>query len=237
MSELYLMTTIIDRNQSRRFVSFYQEYNVTVGLSTLGRGTAASDVLDSFGLEATEKAVLFSVVTDESWKAVRAGLEKQMRIDIPGTGIAFVLPLSSIGGKKQLQFLTAGQTFVKGEESTLKDTKYELLIVIANQGYTEMIMDAARSANAAGGTVIHAKGTGMEKAEKFLGVSIAAEKEIIFIVVRRADKNNIMQAIMSQAGLESKARSIVFSLPVTSTAGMRLMEQAPDTPEAENPAQ
>ena len=28
MSELYLMTTIIDRNQSRRFVSFYQELRI-----------------------------------------------------------------------------------------------------------------------------------------------------------------------------------------------------------------
>jgi hypothetical protein len=29
---------------------------------------------------------------------------------------------------------------------------------------------------------------------------------------------------MEKAGLESKAKSIVFSLPVTETAGMRLVE-------------
>jgi hypothetical protein len=33
-----------------------------------------------------------------------------------------------------------------------------------------------------------------------------------------------MKAIMEKAGLESKAKSIVFSLPVTETAGMRLVE-------------
>ena len=33
-----------------------------------------------------------------------------------------------------------------------------------------------------------------------------------------------MKAIMEKAGLNSKARSIVFSLPVTDTAGMRLLE-------------
>ena len=38
--------------------------------------------------------------------------------------------------------------FEKEEESTLKDTKHELLVVIANQGYTELIMDAARGAKA-----------------------------------------------------------------------------------------
>ena len=84
-------------------------------------------------------------------------------------------------------------------------------------------MDAAREANASGGTVIHAKGTGTERAEKFLGVSIAAEKEIIFIVVKTDQKNAIMQSIMSKAGTDTAARTIVFSLPVTSTAGMRLL--------------
>lgn len=224
MSELYMMATISDRNQARRFLAFYKEYGVTVTFLTFGQGTAASEVLDAFGLEAAEKAVLFAFVTDTEWEKIKTGLQKQIKIDIPGSGIAFIIPLSSIGGKKQLQFLTEGREFKKGEESTLKDTKYELLVVIANQGYTEMIMDAAREANASGGTVIHAKGTGAEKAEKFLGVSIAAEKEMIFMVTRKESKNAIMKAIMGKAGIESKARSIVFSLPVTETAGMRLIE-------------
>lgn len=225
MSELFLMVAIINRHHTRVFADFYQENGVSVNLITLGYGTAGSEILDYFGLEATEKSVIFSVVTKEVWRKIKAGLQKKMRIDIPGTGIAFTVPLSSIGGKKQLQFLTENQNFQKGEESTLKDTKYELLIVIANQGYTDQIMNAARKANAAGGTVIHAKGTGMEGAERFLGVTLAAEKEMVFIVVKKESKNAIMKAIMEEAGMNSKAKSIVFSLPVTSTAGMRLMEE------------
>ena len=121
--------------------------------------------------------------------------------------------------------MTEDQNFEKGEESTLKETSQELLIVIANQGYSELIMNAARSVGAAGGTVIHAKGTGMEGAEKFLGVSLASEKEMIFIVSDTDRKQAIMKAIMKEAGMESKAKSIVFSLPVTSTAGLRLLEE------------
>lgn len=233
MSELYMMVVISDRNQSRRFLAFYKDYGLTVTLHTLGRGTAASDVLDSFGLEAAEKALLFSFVTGTEWREIKNGLQKQMKIDIPGSGIAFIVPFSSIGGKKQMQFLLEGRTFEKGEESTLKDTKYELLVVIANQGYVEPIMEAAREAQAPGGTVIHAKGTGAEKAEKFLGVSLATEKEIIFMVTKRKSKNAIMRAIMEKAGMNSKAKAIVFSLPVTETAGMRLLE---DDDEDENEA-
>lgn len=226
MSELYMMATISDRNQARRFLAFYKEHGVNVTFLAFGRGTAASDILDSFGLEAAEKAIQFAFVTDTEWRVIKSGLQKQIKIDIPGSGIAFIVPVSSIGGKRQLQFLTEGREFKKGEESTLKNTTYELLVVIANQGYTETIMDAAREANAPGGTVIHAKGTGAEKAEKFLGVSLATEKEMIFMVAKREGKNAIMKAIMDKAGLGTKAGSIVFSLPVTETAGMRLLEEA-----------
>lgn len=225
---LYWMVTIIDRNQSRKFLSFYRNYGISIVLSTLGHGTAASNVLNYFSLEATQKVVLCAVVTDTVWNAVKKGLETIMQIDIPGTGVAFVVPVSSVGGKRQLQFITSGMPFTKGEESVLKDTKYELLVVVANQGYTETIMEAARRGKAAGGTMIHAKGTGMEGAEKFLGVSLAAEKELIFIVVRREQKNEVMSAIMEDAGIETRAGAIVFSVPVTSTAGLRLTDLTAD---------
>ena len=224
MSKLSLMTTIVDRNQVRKYLHLYEEEGLQIMLVTLGDGTASGDVLDYLGLEATEKAVIFSVLTDENFYKTKKSLQKKLQIDAPGGGIAFIVPFSSIGGKKALQFFTVGQDFQKEEESALKDTTYELVIVIANQGYIEMVMDAARGAGAYGGTVIHAKGTGMEQAEKFMGVSLAAEKEMIFIVAKKEQKNDIMKAVMEQAGLDTKAKSIVFSLPVTDTAGLRLLE-------------
>lgn len=229
MNDLHLMVTIIDRQSAAKFTEFYQKHGVEINLLTVGRGTAISEMLDYFGLEASEKAVLFSTVTLKTWRAVRYGLQNRMRIDVPGTGIAFIIPLSSVGGKRALGVLTLGQNYQKGEESTLKDTQYELLVIIANQGYNDLIMDAARKEGAGGGTIIHAKGTGMQKAAQFLGVSLASEKEIVFIVVKTEKKNAIMQAIMANAGLQTEAAGVAFSLPVTSTAGMRLLEADPET--------
>ena len=73
-----------------------------------------------------------------------------------------------------------------------------------------------------GGTVVKAKGTGADYTEKFFGFSIASEKEIHLIVVPAQGRNNIMKAIMEKAGLNSKAQSIVFSLPVSNAIGLRL---------------
>lgn len=224
MGNLYLMTTIMDRKIEKKYYSLFQENNLHVMFWTLGLGTAANEVLDYLGLERGEKAIAFSILDDETWSSIKKQLEKKLRLDIAGSGISFIIPLSSIGGKKTLQFLTENQDYQKKEETTLKNTDHELIVVIAEQGYTELIMDAARAAGAYGGTVIHAKGTGMEFAEKFMHLSLAAEKEIIYIVTKTEQKNPIMKAIMEHAGPDSKAKAITFSLPVTDTAGLRLIE-------------
>ena len=224
MGNIYLMTTIVDRKIVKRYLELYQENNLQVMFISLGFGTANNEVLDYLGLESTEKAVALSVIEEHTRASVKKQLEKKLHIDAPGGGIAFTTPLSSVGGKKALQFLIENENYQKEEETTLKDTSHELIVVIAEQGYTNLIMDAARGAGAYGGTVIHAKGTGKEAAEKFMGVSLALEKEIIYIVTKTEQKNAIMSAIMKDAGLDSKAKAVTFSLPVTDTAGLRLIE-------------
>lgn len=224
MSDIYIMTTIIDRKNSKKYIDLYKKDKLEVMYITLGEGTARGDILDYLGLEASEKMVIFNFVQQHDWMLTKKDLQRKLQIDAPGEGIAFLVPLSSIGGKRTLQFLLDRQELPESEESTLKDTTYELIVAIADQENLEMVMDAARGAGAYGGTVIHAKGTGMEYAEKYLGVTIAAEKAMIFIVTKKDQKNSIMKAIMEQAGMQTPAKTIVFSLPVTDTAGLRLVD-------------
>lgn len=225
MSELHIMLTITERSKLTTFLTFYRERQVPVQFISLALGTASGETLNYLGLERSDKVIFMSVVTGEKWAELRHALQRELYIDAPGVGIAFIVPMSSIGGKRELQFLTEHQNYQRGEESEMKDTRHELLLVIANHGHSDLIMDAARAAGAAGGTVIHAKGTGMEGAEKFLGISLAAEKEMIFIVVRRTARNAIMSAIMEHAGMDTKAKAICFTLPVSATAGLRLIEE------------
>jgi len=204
---------------------FYHENQIEVQMITLGRGTANEEMLDVLGLENREKAVLFTIVTDEKWKNLKRNLIKNMQLDAPGVGIAFMIPLSSIGGAGIFQYLTKDLNYVKEEETVLKDTKFEMIVAVTNQGYTEPVMEAARGAGASGGTVIHAKGAGMAGLGKFLGVTLATEKEMIFIVTRKEQKNAIMHAIMENTGMHTKAGTFLFTVPVECITGLRLLEE------------
>ena len=225
MHGINLVMTITDRSKLEEFVSFYHEYGVFRILTFLGKGTASVSVLDYLGLEDTEKAVLLCALPGSRVREFVRDASKALWLDVPGNGILLTLPVASLGGIATKEYLIQDQPMEAEKDMTEKEWTHELIVVITNQGHTDEVMEAAREAGAGGGTVIHAKGTGAELAKKFFGVSIASEKEMVFIVVRKDQKNDIMRAIMEQAGLESKARSIVFSLPVTDTAGMRLIEE------------
>ena len=223
------MITITDRSRCGEFAAWYQEQGIPLVLTALGSGTATTEILDCLGLEATEKAALFSVVTPEKRDFLFDRLVDTMQITTPGNGIALSLPLSSIGGVTALRYFTAGQiaenhdplkSIEKEAVPMQQNPDYTLIVAIANRGYTDLVMDAAREAGAPGGTILHAKSSGADGAGKFFGMSLAEEREMIFMVVPTGQKNPVMQSIMAKAGMESKAQSLVFSLALDSVAGL-----------------
>lgn len=104
------------------------------------------------------------------------------------------------------------------------DTVYELVVVIAAQGHSDALIDAAREKGAGGGTIIHARGEGADNAKQLLGFTVAEEKEVIYIATKRESKNDIMKAIMDQADAMKTERPKIFSLPVTNMVGLHLGE-------------
>ena len=228
---LYFTVCILQRSRFSALAGVYKKRGVPFQTVSLGRGTAAVELLNLMGLEDAEKAVSLSVMTESIWKGVKKDLQREMQIDVPGTGIAFTVPVASVGGKTALRVLTHRTDFERGEESEMKNTEYELILAVCEQGYSQMVMDAAKKGGAGGGTVIRARGTGVHNAEQFLGITLTSEKDVIFIVSRTAHKHDIMQAIVKDAGPETRAKAIVFSLPVTDTAGLRLSEDGEEAEE------
>ena len=101
---------------------------------------------------------------------------------------------------------------------------HEAIFCIVNSGYSEAVMDAAKKFGARGGTVLNARGTAKKDAEKFFGVTVQPEKEIVMIVVPHNCKDKILHVLYKEVGLDSAGQGIAFSLPVDSVVGIASAE-------------
>lgn len=106
--------------------------------------------------------------------------------------------------------------------------EHELIVCIVNAGFSEQVMDAARSVGAGGGTVIHAKGTANKEAEALFRITVQPEKEMVMILVAKKLKEDVLRALYKSVGLNTPGQGIAFSLPVDEVVG--LSENAPALP-------
>lgn len=229
MNGISLLVVITKREFEEDYIAFLKRNNVSAIFSTPCRGTAGETLLRMLGLDKAEKTLLFAMAESRRVSLLLQKMISALGINLAGNGIAISIPVGSIGGASCMKYLMEGQDIIIGEvtEVEQKVFPYELIVAAVENGTADMVMTAARKANAGGGTVIHAKGTGTDFTAKFFGVSIATEKEIVLIVTSREDKPNIMRAIMSEAGIRSEAHTALFSLPVDDVVGLTSVMKLP----------
>ena len=198
------------------------EMHLTASVIMFGRGTATKTTLDLLGIESRARRAIVTLADRQTTKSFIREQRRRMYIDTPGRGIVVAVPVKSVGGGKVLEYLSGGRDVTGRPEINYS---YELILAIANEGHADEVMDAARTAGATGGTILHGKGTGSKNVEKFYKLSIAQEKEILIIVSRADEKAKIMSSILKLAGPETPAGTIVFSLPVSDVAGFTLLDE------------
>lgn len=221
MLALKYLTVITKREYNEQYLEFFREKGLSKVYSTLCNGTAGDSILDVLGIEKTEMVMFKTFVPDELVDDIKEGLLYRMNINAVGNGIAIFVPVDGVGGESSLKAIVGkGQVAKKENNEMIEQSKAVLIITIVDKGYNEAVMDAAREAGAGGGTVVKAKGTGAKMA-KFFGVSISEEKEMVYIVASRENRDAIMKAVMEKAGAKTQAHGIVFALPADSVLGIR----------------
>ena len=215
---LNYLIAITDREKHQKMAALFEQAGSRPILTMLGKGTARSEHLALYGLDSTEKAIVSSVANSEDTARLIRAAKEQLYMDIPGNGVMLAIPMKSVAGGKTLRFLSGGKDIGGKPEM---EFRHELIIAILNEGQSDSVMNAARAAGATGGTVIHAKGTGSRETGKFLNVSLAEEKDLVYIVAKAGEKAAIMSAINEKAGPGTRAGAICFSLPISAVVGLR----------------
>lgn len=213
--KMVLLISIVERGSGNKLNKLYRENQVYVSLRCEGTGTATSEIMDILGLGSSEKDILISTATAAAASALLERLDGEQLV--PGRGIAFSLPLTALSS---LVAAFVGLVTKTEKESDMEQQqKHSLILVTVNQGFTETVMDTARKAGARGGTIIRARWAGDESFAQARGITtLQAEKEIIFIVVPKEIRGNVMDAVTRAHGIHSEAGAMVCAMGIEQLA-------------------
>ena len=228
LNKIKLLVSIVNMKDEVRLKETIDECSVALSLTFSGTGTAHSQVLDYLGIGETEKAIVFSLIPESDEERIMREIRTKISLYLVGRGISFTVPLTGISEIVANGIgSAAAEKIQEGTKSMTDDMrKYDLIVAAVAEGYAEEAMEAARSAGAAGGTVIHAHALNNAKAEQFIGVSLLREQDVLLVLAKREGKLPIMQAMFERVGLKTPAGGVIFSLPVDRTAGISAADEA-----------
>ena len=113
----------------------------------------------------------------------------------------------------------------------MKTNEHEVILAIVNSGFAEDVMEVAREQGVRGGTILNARGVVKEDAAAFFGITLHADKEILMMVVEKAIRDQVLNAIYKEMDMAKKAKGIAFSLPVSDVAGLVQLEEKQENQE------
>jgi len=222
-----LIISIVPKNSAGIVTSAANSAGASGGSVLLGRGTASNSIIQLLGLGDTSKEVVLTVV-DQAHEASVVDAVKNAVADKKHFGVIFSLAVPSFfrsgsmnDNEVQTQINTGDEnmadtndTIGKNDTIAAKKDAYEMINIIVNKGYAEDAMAAARKAGAGGGTILSARGTAKEGDEKFFGMEIVPEKEMLIVLVPSDKKTEILDAVKSLPCFEKAGSGIVFSSEV-----------------------
>ena len=220
---LRVLVIIVNIDRSLDVSKLLERTHIHIQHQFLAEGTASSEILDILGLGAMEKSVTVCMLPTTSIKQLLHDTSEDLAFDLPGRGVAFTIPISGISSRT-MTFVVGEQVAAENNENEVSDMeidiRHHLIVILANQGYSEAIADAARQVGATGGTVWTVRKAGTHEALAVLGVPMQEEREIISILATKENKLAIMNTLNEKFGIASKAQGFILSLPVDNVVGV-----------------
>ena len=156
MINLLCLITNSDMDDAVREI--FLEHNLVFSFVCNGRGTASNSLLDYYGIEGREKRIYVSLITKSVEIRVFEDISYLLSLKKIGNGICFSIPLSSSNG-----FVRDLLSSYKEEIDMEVNDRYHLVITSVLEGYSDMVMSAAKKGGASGGTGISGRRLGPGK--------------------------------------------------------------------------
>ena len=97
---------------------------------------------------------------------------------------------------------------------------YNVIFVVVEKGRAEDVIEAANKVVSIGGTIINARGAGVHEVQKFFSLEIEPEKEEVFIITKRKNKDKIINSIRKHMRIDEPGNGILYVLDVNEVFGL-----------------
>lgn len=204
-----LLVSIVPHNSGEFIVDAAKSAGAAGGSILMGRGTASNSVLQLLGFGDSSKDIVYIVVKKSDENNVFESIQNAASEKKNHFGVIFSIDVGLFlrSGNISEQSKTINYEN-KGDEKM--ENSYQMINIIVNKGYAEDAMAAARKAGANGGTIIGARGTAKEDDEKFFGMKIVPEKDMLMILASDEKKDDIINAITALPCFSEPGSGIIF---------------------------
>ncbi len=216
MSAYKLVISVVPHEEGEHLTRAAMESGCRGGTVLMGRGLADKNWKAVLGLGESLKDMILLVVEEETKVPVVNAVVTATSRERKKFGELFVVDVDSVmkagiisTGKKSENCEESSSE--KGDDEMNNEIENEMITVIVNKGYADDVMAAARTAGAGGGTVLNARGTARETDERFFGMHIVPEKEMLVMVVPSDKKEAVMKKIQELSCLKEPGMGIAYS--------------------------
>lgn len=217
---LDLLIIFVNRDKSKEATEILSKNEKILQVICFGEAAAETDMAAFFGFGIVEKDIIFALCPYENSAQLLKEISKQMQFNERHKGLGFSVPIQSASNILLKKLKIKPMPLAKGGKMKTK-IDFELIVTIVKRGYADYVISAGKTAGATGGTIIFGRGSnGNAGVDRFLGISVQQEKEIVLILVTKSDKKKVMLEISKSTDVNNEGMGLCFSLPVTNVVGI-----------------
>ena len=209
-----LICVIVNFGLGSDVLKLSKQHGVTGGTIFLGKGTVKSAILELLELSESRKEIVLMAAEAAIEDTVLEELNKKLKFSKPNHGIAFTTSIKSILG------ITSCGCKIDNESGGAENPMYNLIMAIVERGKAEAAVEAARDAGARGGTIIHARGSGIHETSKIFSIEIEPEKEIALIITESTLSDKIASSISDRLNINEPGNGVIFIQSINKVYGL-----------------
>lgn len=213
ISGFELIYIVVNYGMGSKILHTAKKHGIPAGTIFLGKGTINNSLLNFLSIYEEKKEIILMGTDTHTAEHALFELNKKFKFERANHGIVFTTSICQVVGSTRFNL-------EEKKERGVNNSMYQNIITIVNRGSAEEVIEAAKAAGSKGGTIINARGSGINETSKLFNMDIEPEKEIVMILSKKNITEGIVATIREKLEIDKPGNGIIFIQDVNKTYGV-----------------